>query len=140
MQNVSSNEKKLTFMSIDTAKLNFEDEWSIFIEASDYEFINDRLLNDAGGAIQWNQVEFVEILLISILLGFITGLVLALTGAGGTVIAIPLLMFGLHLVIAEAAPIALLAICLSSAAGAMYAHKQGKDRYRAAGFLAMTGK
>ena len=80
-----------------------------------------------------------EILLISILLGFITGLVLALTGAGGTVIAIPLLMFGLHLVIAEAAPIALLAICLSSAAGAMYAHKQGKVRYRAAGFLAMTG-
>ena len=80
-----------------------------------------------------------EILLISILLGFITGLVLALTGAGGTVIAIPLLMFGLHLVIAEAAPIALLAIGLSSAAGAMYAHRQGKVRYRAAGFLAMTG-
>ena len=66
-----------------------------------------------------------EILLISILLGFITGLVLSLTGAGGTVIAIPLLMFGLHLVIAEAAPIALLAIGLSSAAGAMYAHRQG---------------
>ncbi|MEK7771716.1 MAG: sulfite exporter TauE/SafE family protein, partial [Pseudomonadota bacterium] len=47
--------------------------------------------------------------------------------------------FGLHLVIAEAAPIALLAVCLSSAAGALFAHRQGKVRYRAAGFIAITG-
>jgi uncharacterized membrane protein YfcA len=81
----------------------------------------------------------VEILLTSILLGACTGVVLALTGAGGTIIAVPLLIFGLHLVIAEAAPIALLAVCLSSAAGALFAHRQGKVRYRAAGFIAITG-
>ena len=80
-----------------------------------------------------------EILLSSILLGAYTGVVLALTGAGGTIIAVPLLIFGLHLVIAEAAPIALLAVCLSSAAGALFAHRQGKVRYRAAGFIAITG-
>lgn len=80
-----------------------------------------------------------EILLTSILLGACTGVVLALTGAGGTIIAVPLLIFGLHLVIAEAAPIALLAVCLSSAAGALFAHRQGKVRYRAAGFIAITG-
>lgn len=80
-----------------------------------------------------------EILLTSILLGACTGVVLALTGAGGTIIAVPLLIFGLHLVIVEAAPIALLAVCLSSAAGALFAHRQGKVRYRAAGFIAITG-
>ena len=86
-----------------------------------------------------NQVEHVEILLTSILLGSFTGTVLALTGAGGTIIAVPLLMFGLNLVVAEAAPIALLAVCLSSAMGALFAHRQGKVRYRAAGFIAITG-
>lgn len=80
-----------------------------------------------------------EILLTSILLGACIGVVLALTGAGGTIIAAPLLIFGLHLAIAEAIPIALLAVCLSSAVGALFAHRQGKVRYRAAGFIAITG-
>lgn len=80
-----------------------------------------------------------EILLTSILLGAFTGVILALTGAGGTIIAVPLLIFGLHLAIAEAIPIALLAVCLSSAVGALFAHRQGKVRYRAAGFIAITG-
>lgn len=86
-----------------------------------------------------NQAEPMEILLTSILLGSFTGAILALTGAGGTIIAVPLLIFGLHLVVAEAAPIALLAVCLSSAMGALFAHRKGKVRYRAAGFIAITG-
>ncbi|PXW87808.1 hypothetical protein C8R34_10956 [Nitrosomonas sp. Nm84] len=86
-----------------------------------------------------NPVEPVEILLTSVALGFLSGTVLALTGAGGTIIAVPLLVFGLHLAIAEAAPIALLAVCLSSTVGAVIAHRQGKVRYRAAGFIAITG-
>ncbi len=80
-----------------------------------------------------------EILLISILLGVFTGAVLALTGAGGTIIAVPLLIFGLHFTVAESAPIALLAVCLSSTIGALIALRQGKVRYRAAGFIAVTG-
>lgn len=80
-----------------------------------------------------------EILLISILLGVFTGAVLALTGAGGTIIAVPLLIFGLHFTVAESAPIALLAVCLSSTIGALIALRQGKVRYRAAGFIAATG-
>lgn len=86
-----------------------------------------------------NPVEPVEILLTSVALGFLSGTVLALTGAGGTIIAVPLLVFGLHFAIAEAAPIALLAVCLSSTVGAVIAHRQGKVRYRAAGFIAITG-
>lgn len=80
-----------------------------------------------------------ETQLISILLGSLTGIVLALTGAGGAIIAVPLLIFALHLAVAEAAPIALLAVCLSAAMGAFLALMQKKVRYRAAGFIAITG-
>ncbi|MER2511081.1 MAG: sulfite exporter TauE/SafE family protein [Nitrosomonas ureae] len=80
-----------------------------------------------------------EILLASILLGACTGAVLALTGAGGTIIAVPLLIFGLHFTVAESAPIALLAVCVSSTIGALIALRQGRVRYRAAGFIAITG-
>lgn len=80
-----------------------------------------------------------ETQLISLLLGSLTGIVLALTGAGGTIIAVPLLIFGLHLTIAEAAPVALLAVSVSAAVGAMFALMQGKVRYRAAGFVAVIG-
>lgn len=80
-----------------------------------------------------------EIYLIEILLGTVTGLVLALTGAGGTLIAVPLLMFSLRLTVAEAAPIGLLAVGLSSATGALLAFKQKRVRYRAASLIAATG-
>jgi len=81
----------------------------------------------------------VEALLISILLGAIIGVILALTGAGGTIIAVPLLVTGLNLAIAEAAPIALFAVCLSSGFAALVAHRRKQVRYRAAGFIALTG-
>ncbi len=71
--------------------------------------------------------------------GFATGVLLALTGAGGTIVAVPSLTFVLQLPVAEAAPVALLAVSLSSAVGALLAHRQGLVRYRAAGFVAITG-
>lgn len=80
-----------------------------------------------------------ETQIISILLGSFTGIVLALTGAGGAIIAVPLLIFGLHLAVAEAAPIALLAVCLSAAIGALLGLLQKKVRYRAASFIAING-
>ena len=80
-----------------------------------------------------------ETQIITVLLGSFTGIVLALTGAGGAIIAVPLLIFGLHLAVAEAAPIALLAVCLAATIGALLALRQRKVRYRAAGFIAITG-
>lgn len=80
-----------------------------------------------------------EIVLISIVLGFLVGVILALTGAGATIIAVPLLTFVLHLKVAEAAPIALLAVCVASTIAALHAHLQGNVRYRAAGFIGITG-
>src|SRR3546814_2366282 len=53
----------------------------------------------------------------SIAIGIVVGLILALTGAGGTIVAVPLLMFGLHLEVATAAPIALLVVCAAAGTG-----------------------
>ncbi|SOD41875.1 sulfite exporter TauE/SafE family protein [Nitrosovibrio sp. Nv4] len=71
--------------------------------------------------------------------GALVGVILGLTGAGGAIIAVPLLVFGLQLLVTEAAPIALLAVSVSAAIGALLALKEGKVRYRAAGFIAFTG-
>ncbi|EPN38804.1 membrane protein, partial [Pseudomonas syringae pv. actinidiae ICMP 19096] len=52
-------------------------------------------------------------------LGVIIGAVLALTGAGGGILAVPLLVFGLGLTIVEAAPVGLLAVGLAAGVGAV---------------------
>jgi len=81
-----------------------------------------------------------EIVLISLMLGAVTGFILALTGAGGAIIAIPLLVFGLNLSMTQAAPIALLAVALSAAIAAYLAFSNLKIvRYRAAGLIAVMG-
>lgn len=79
------------------------------------------------------------VLIVAAFLGAMVGVILGLTGAGGAIIAVPLLVFGLQMRIAEAAPIALLAVSISAVIGALQGLKQGKVRYRAAGFIAFTG-
>jgi uncharacterized protein len=74
------------------------------------------------------------------LLGAAIGLVLAFTGAGGGVLAVPLLVFGLGLPVAQAAPVALIAVGAAAALGALLGLREGIVRYRAAaliGLLAM---
>ena len=75
----------------------------------------------------------------TVALGALIGLVLALTGAGGGVLAIPLLVFGLHLPVQQAAPVGLVAVGLASALGAALGLHQGIVRYRAAGLIGATG-
>src|SRR5687768_360421 len=77
--------------------------------------------------------------IVAALFGALVGVILGLTGAGGAIIAVPLLVFGLQLPVVEAAPIALLAVSVSSGIGALLALKQGRVRYRAAAFIAFTG-
>ncbi|CAJ0702232.1 MULTISPECIES: sulfite exporter TauE/SafE family protein [Ralstonia] len=77
--------------------------------------------------------------IISAGLGSVVGLILALTGAGGAIVAVPLLIFGLHLSVPQAAPIALLAVGLSAGLGAMLGLREGKVRYKAAGLMALCG-
>jgi uncharacterized membrane protein YfcA len=72
-------------------------------------------------------------------LGTIIGAVLALTGAGGGILAVPLLVFGLGLTMIEAAPVGLLAVGMAAAVGALLGLRQGIVRYRAAIFIALIG-
>lgn len=74
-----------------------------------------------------------------LLLGAVVDIVMGLTGAGGGILAVPLLVFGMHLTIAEAGPVGLLAVGVSAAAGALIGLKAGIVRYRAAVLIAGTG-
>ncbi|MFT7771741.1 sulfite exporter TauE/SafE family protein [Roseateles sp.] len=72
-------------------------------------------------------------------MGGVVGVVLALTGAGGGILAVPLLVFGLHLQMAQAAPVGLLAVGLAAAIGALLGLREGLVRYRAALMIGLTG-
>jgi len=72
-------------------------------------------------------------------LGAVVGLILALAGAGGGILAVPLLVFGLHFSIAQAAPVGLIAVGAASALGALLGLRDGLVRYRAAALIGVTG-
>ncbi|MCH9799871.1 MAG: sulfite exporter TauE/SafE family protein [Betaproteobacteria bacterium] len=77
--------------------------------------------------------------IISALLGTLIGFILALTGAGGGMLAIPLLVFFLPISIFEAAPIALFAVFIGSSIGAVQGLWEGVVRYKTALLIALTG-
>jgi uncharacterized protein len=74
---------------------------------------------------------------ISVGLGVFVGMMMALTGAGGGILSVPLLVFGLNLSIASAGPIGLLAIAVAGSLGAINGLRTKLLRYRAA--LVMAG-
>jgi len=76
---------------------------------------------------------------VAVALGAIVGVVLALTGAGGGVLAIPLLVFGLHLKVQQAAPVGLFAVGLAAAVGTGLGLSEGIVRYRAATLIGIAG-
>jgi uncharacterized membrane protein YfcA len=76
---------------------------------------------------------------ISVGLGVFVGLMMALTGAGGGILSVPLLVFGLHLSVASAGPIGLLAIAVAGTLGAINGLRTKLLRYRAALVMAVLG-
>ncbi len=80
-----------------------------------------------------------DIHIISLLLGAFVGILLSLTGAGGGVVSVPLLVFTLHLSIAKASPIGLLAVMMAAFVGAIFGLRAGVVRYKAAGLMALCG-
>jgi uncharacterized membrane protein YfcA len=78
-------------------------------------------------------------IVLAVALGAGIGLVMALTGAGGGVLAIPLLVFGLHLPVQQAAPVGLVAVGLAAAMGAALGLRQRIVRYRAAALIGTVG-
>lgn len=72
-------------------------------------------------------------------LGMLTGALLGLTGAGGGIVAGPLLMLALQLPLSAAAPISLFAIALGCGVGVLLSIRQRIIQYRAALLLAAMG-
>ncbi len=78
-------------------------------------------------------------MMINTILGLLVGWILALTGAGGGILAVPLLVFGAGLTMAQAGPIGLLAVGLAAALGALMGLRAGIVRYKAALLIACAG-
>ncbi|MGC1507867.1 sulfite exporter TauE/SafE family protein [Ketobacter sp.] len=76
--------------------------------------------------------------MLAISLGILVGLVLGLTGAGGSVLAVPLLIWGMGWSLPQAIPTALIAVALAAFVGTATAWPQGIVRYRAAITMAST--
>ncbi|TFW33716.1 sulfite exporter TauE/SafE family protein [Massilia horti] len=72
-------------------------------------------------------------------LGLAVGTIMALTGAGGGILAVPLLVFGAGIGVAQAGPIGLLAVGMAATLGAVLGLKAGIVRYRAALLIAAAG-
>ncbi len=75
---------------------------------------------------------------LTLLLGTAIGLVMGITGAGGGVLAVPTLLYGLHLSMQQAAPIALVAVAVAATLGTVEGLRRGVVRYRAAGVIAVA--
>lgn len=80
-----------------------------------------------------------EIEVISACLGMVIGLILALTGAGGATLTIPMLVLVFNLSIFQAAPIALLAVFTAASIGTMQGLRKGVVRYKSALLIAIIG-
>lgn len=78
-------------------------------------------------------------MLTALVLGGVVGLILALTGAGGGILAVPLLVFGAGATVAEAGPVGLMAVGMAAALGAALGLRARIVRYRAALLIAATG-
>lgn len=78
-------------------------------------------------------------MLTNFILGSVVGLVLALTGGGGGILAVPLLVFSAQISVAEAGSIGLLAVGMSAALGALLGLRTGIVRGRAALLVAAIG-
>lgn len=72
-------------------------------------------------------------------LGLLIGLIMALTGAGGGILAVPALTLGLGWTMASASPVALLTVATAALIGMMSGLLAGAVRIRAALLISATG-
>jgi uncharacterized membrane protein YfcA len=72
-------------------------------------------------------------------LGILIGAVMGLTGAGGGILAVPVLVAGLHWTMQQAAPVALIAVASGAAIGALDGFRHRLVRYKAGALMAVFG-
>ncbi|MDN4522767.1 sulfite exporter TauE/SafE family protein [Mycolicibacterium austroafricanum] len=76
---------------------------------------------------------------IGLALGALIGVLLGLLGGGGSILAVPALVYGLGLSIGEAIPISLIVVAAASAVGALPKIRAGQVQWRMAGIFAAAG-
>lgn len=77
--------------------------------------------------------------MIEILFGIIVGLALGLTGGGGSILAVPLLIYGLGIAAKDAVVVSLAAVALTTAFGTLSALRAGLVEWRPGLIFALTG-
>lgn len=73
------------------------------------------------------------------LLGAATGVALGLVGGGGSILAVPALVYGLGMPVAQAVPTSLLIVAATAAAGVIPRLHRGEVRWRVAGVFGAAG-
>lgn len=76
---------------------------------------------------------------IGLALGALIGLLLGLLGAGGSILAVPALVYGLGLEVQQAIPISLIVVASASAVGVLPKIRAGQVRWRMAAIFAAAG-
>lgn len=76
---------------------------------------------------------------LSLFIGFLIGLVLGLTGAGGSVFAVPLLVMTLGLTVQMAAGLSLGAVCVAASLGVLLRLRSRQIQWLPAGVFALAG-
>ncbi len=74
-----------------------------------------------------------------LILGMGVGLLMGLTGAGGGILSVPILVTGLGWTMQQAAPVALVAVAVGATIGAVDGFRKGLVRYKAAMLMAVVG-
>ncbi len=74
-----------------------------------------------------------------LVLGVLIGAIMGLTGAGGGILAVPVLVAGMHWSMQQAAPVALFAVASGAAVGAFDGFRHRLVRYKAAAWMALWG-
>lgn len=78
-------------------------------------------------------------MIIVAVLGVFIGATMGLTGAGGGILAVPVLVAGMHWSMQQAAPVALIAVSAGAAVGAIDGFKHKLVRYKAAILMSICG-
>jgi uncharacterized membrane protein YfcA len=76
---------------------------------------------------------------LSLGLGALIGVLLGLLGGGGSILAVPALVYGMGLGIDEAIPISLIVVAAGAAVGVLPKIRAGQVRWRMAGIFAVAG-
>jgi uncharacterized membrane protein YfcA len=79
------------------------------------------------------------VLILVMAMGVVIGAIMGITGAGGGILAVPVLVSSMGWSMQQAAPVALIAVASGAAVGAIDGFRHGLVRYKAATLMALCG-